>query len=147
MTSSANDLKRSSIAQKGFTLIELMVVVAILGVILSITFASYQRYSLKTKRTDMMTEMQNIASQIESNKLVKGNYSNDLITDLGGNYPAQGKTLYKVTFTPDPLTSDWTIIATPQANGMMADDGVLSLNYLNNKCRDAVCSRGDEWNQ
>ena len=80
--------------QQGFTLIEIMIVVVIIGVLAAIALPSYQRYVIKTKRTDMMSEMQNIASQIESRKLAQGSYSNisaNVKADFTKAYPAQGK--------------------------------------------------------
>ena len=131
---------------KGFTLIELMIVVAIIGVLAAIAYPNYQNYIIKTKRVDMMSEMQNIASQIQSRKLVQGSYSNALTTGLGGNYPAQGTALYTITFTPNPLTDKWSIIATPKTGTQMVSDGTLSLNYQNIKCRATTCGTGKEWN-
>ena len=132
--------------QQGFTLIEVTIVVAIIGVLAAIAYPSYQRYVIKSKRTDMMSEMQNIAAEIQSRKLAQGTYGNDLITGLGGSYPSQGPTLYTITFTPNPLTSEWRIIATPNPNSQMANDGTLSLNYQNIKCRATVCGSDDSWN-
>lgn len=131
---------------KGFTLMELMIVVAIIAILASIAYPSYQQYVIKTKRVDMMTEMQNIGSQIESRKLAQGKYSNTLTTGLGGNYPTQGNAIYTVTFTPNPLTEKWTITATPIAGQQMANDGVLTLNHQNIKCRATTCGTGKEWN-
>ena len=134
---------------KGFTLVEVMIVVAIIGVLAAITYPSYQRYVMSTKRVDMMSEMQNIASQIESRKLAQGSYSNDLLTGLGGDYPTQGTTLYTVTFTPDPLTSEWVVTASPKPGTQMATDGTLTLNYQGVKCRgdesNKKCGTGEEW--
>ena len=69
--------KRHKITQTqyGFTLIELMIVIAIIGVMAAIVYPSYQQYIIKAKRADMMSEMQNIASVIESRKLAQGSYS------------------------------------------------------------------------
>ena len=133
--------------QHGFTLIEMMIVVAIIGILAAIAYPNYQRYVIKTKRVDMMSEMQNIATQIESRKLAQGTYSNNLITGLGGNFPRQGPALYTISFTPNPLTSEWRIIATPNPNSQMANDGILSLNYQNNKCRGSVCGTGTAWSE
>ncbi|WP_250163623.1 type IV pilin protein [Psychrobacter sp. WY6] len=134
-------------SQRGFTLIEMMIVVAIIALLASIAYPSYQSYIIKSKRADMMSEMHNIASEIESRKLAQGNYSNALITGLGGDYPKQGIALYTLAFTPDPLTSEWTMTATPKTGTQMAGDGALSLNYQNIKCRAAVCGSDNSWNE
>ena len=150
--------------QQGFTLIEMMIVVAIIGILAAIAYPSYQRYIIKTKRTDMMSEMHNIASTIESRKLAQGSYSNALRTGLTGNYPQQGTALYNVTVEtivapvlppPDPLpplgplTSKWIITATPITGTQMANDGSMTLNYLGIKCRVIktvnTCGTNDEW--
>ena len=134
-------------SQRGFTLIEMMIVVAIIALLASIAYPSYQSYIIKSKRADMMSEMHNVASEIQSRKLAQGAYSNALITGLGGDYPKQGIALYTLAFTPDPLTSEWTMTATPKTGTQMAGDGALSLNYQNIKCRAAVCGSDNSWNE
>ena len=135
--------------QSGFTLIEMMIVVAIIGVLAAIAYPSYQRYVIKTKRVDMMTEMQNIASEMESRKLAQGSYSAisaGVKTDFSTAYPRQGTALYDVTIT-DPLVAKWTITASPKTGTQMAGDGNLSLNYQGVKCRTTItpCT-GENWN-
>ena len=144
---------------KGFTLIEMMIVVAIIGILAAIAYPSYQRYVIKTKRTDMMTEMQNIASEIESRKLAQGSYSAisaAVKTSFATAYPRQGTQLYDVTINPttltppdNTLTNKWIITATPKPNSKMTNDGILTLNYQGIKCRgtgvNKKCGTGDEW--
>ena len=146
---------------QGFTLIELMIVVAIIGVLAAIAYPSYQNYTIKTKRADMMVELQNIAKNIESQKLSMNSYKSvELAKAVGGTWDTSaGKTqfpygnspLYDVTVTPINSAktnlngSDWTLTATPIANSLMADDGNLSLNAQGLKCRNTTCGLSDEW--
>ena len=134
-------------SQRGFTLIEMMIVVAIIALLASIAYPSYQSYIIKSKRADMMSEMHNVASEIQSRKLAQGKYSNALVTGMGGDYPKQGSSLYTVTFEPSSLTSEWKIKATPKSGTQMNDDGVLTLNYQSQKCRKNKCGSSDQWNE
>jgi len=149
MITNINNVKLSNRRNniKGFTLVEIMIVVAIIGVLAAIAYPNYQRYVIKTKRTDMMSEMYNIASEIESRKLAQGAYSNALITGLGGDYPKQGTALYTVSIIPNPLTAKWSVRAVPKNNTQMSADGNLTLNYQGIKCKGSVCSTGDDWNK
>lgn len=138
-------LKRS----QGFTLIELMIVVAIIGILAAIAYPSYQGYVERTNRADMMSELHNIAAEIQSRKLAQGSYSaisTAVMSDFNNNsYPAQGTALYTVTVTPSPLTANWKITATPVAGNRMAGDGDITLNHQGLKCRDTSCGTNNEW--
>ena len=55
--------------QKGFTLIELMIVIAIIGILAAIALPAYQTYTKKAKFSDVMLRYG--AKGLQRNKLVK----------------------------------------------------------------------------
>lgn len=144
-------VKASRYLQKGFTLIEVMIVIIIIGVLAAIAYPNYQRYVIKTKRTDMMTELQNIGSRITAQKMAKGSFTDMSANDFGGDYPTAGATkLYTVTTTfdknADNIMGDWEITAIPKPSTQMTNDGTLTLSAEGIRCRDTRCGKGQEWN-
>ena len=143
---------------RGFTLIELMIVVAIIGVLAAIAYPSYTGYVQRANRADMMSEMQQIASKIEANKITYRRYdriplssvlSGTLAADGSTNFPSAGTALYTVTVMPNntiTLTDrEWEIEAAPITGTRMATDGSLTLDSTGQKCRDTYCGLGSEW--
>lgn len=127
---------------KGFTLIEMMIVVAIIGILAAIAYPSYTDYVQRGKRLDAQSEMLQIAQKLEMYKLRNnGSYSGADLGTLYGvtknsdgsvNMPKQGTPLYTLAL-PAPTIS-WTLTATPIATAAQKGDGVIVLNSKGQKC-------------
>lgn len=116
---------------KGMTLIELMVTVAIIGIIASIALPSFQDQIVKSRRGDGKTQLLQLQMQQESFRLENNAYAttaqltlpaNDYYTFTASNISASTFTLTataKSSQTSDtdctPLTLDQSMNKTPAA--------------------------------
>lgn len=132
--------------QLGFTLIELMITVAILGILSAISVPSYLAYVQKSKRTEAKTELLRIAQLQESYYVQNLSYAKALNGTGGLGFPntseATESNLYTVTSTATPSTCDGTntspctgysIVAVPVSGKGQDNDTKCSQGFsLNN---------------
>ncbi|MGQ0753222.1 pilin [Acinetobacter baumannii] len=74
-------------AQKGFTLIELMIVVAIIGILAAIAIPAYQNYIAKSQASEAFTLADGLKTTIQTN-LQNGKCESDITTEstVAGKY-------------------------------------------------------------
>ena len=77
-------MRHKKIANQGFSLIELMVVVLILGIIAAIAIPNYTRWVTQSRRTDAQTALLNVANRLEK----YFSYCNTYTTVTAGVWPA-----------------------------------------------------------
>lgn len=134
----------------GFTLIEVMIVVAIVGILTAIAYPSYQEYVRKSKRADARTQLLEAAQYMQ--RFYSQNDRFDLVNDGGStavDLPAPLKTVprgsaageqdYNISLkSVDSRT--FTLQAVPAAGSMMASDkcGTFQINNVGQRTLDGA---------
>jgi len=92
-------------SQRGFTLLELMMVIAVLGILTAIAYPSYTNYTLRAKRTDGKNALVDLAARQERYRFNANKYTSSL-TDLGMNSStAEGHYTLSITAATDQTFS------------------------------------------
>ena len=118
---------------RGFTLIEILVVLVVIGILAAIAIPSYQNQVRKSTRSAAQAVMADIANKQIFYLQQQRAYAADLAT-LKYTVPDDVGNFYDITFNPidnaaTPPT--FTILAT--AKGRQAADGNLTLNSRGDK--------------
>lgn len=142
--------------KRGFSLIELMCVVAILGILVAIANPSYQEYIRKTKRVDAQSEMVALASRLQQYHVIYHTFlknsdgtSNPIsLKDMGhsGVLPEHGQAIYKVELM-EVSENKWILVASPIEDTLLEGDGSLRINEKNQRCWDHAKSLCELSNQ
>jgi type IV pilus assembly protein PilE len=126
--------------ERGFTLIELMIAVAIVAILATIALPSYQNYIKRAARSEVQGDLMELAQLLERNFTEANRYDKK---SNGGDFEipvnlrqspraGTGAAKYGIVAT-FPDSTSFTLTATP--SGMMAGDpcGKFTLNHLGQK--------------
>ncbi|MFC3150400.1 type IV pilin protein [Litoribrevibacter euphylliae] len=118
-------------SDKGFSLIELLIVVAIIGVLGFIAYPNYQQFVQDGKRNATKSFMMELASQ-QSNYLQDNREYAAILADLNVTASEDVTNNYAITISIDGSSTipNYLITASPLAASIMSGDGDLTLNHL-----------------
>lgn len=130
--------------QRGFTLIELMIVVAIIAIIAAIAYPSYTDYVKRTKRVEVQAYLMELSHKLASYKLVNQTFTNATIGKIGSaTFPLSGTQIYTISLTDavgttldnsNADTNTWLLLATPTSSGSQKGVGAVSFRSNGDQC-------------
>lgn len=146
---------RPTHTSRGFTLIEVMVVVAIIGILASIAYPSYTEYVRRGQRAKAQTALMEAAQYMQRYYAANNAYNKDLggtkllasvVSDALSN---SGELAYTLTFATTPALSAtaFTLVMTPKTGGMMVGDrcGAFTLDQTGFKDITGTSTVKDCW--
>ena len=137
-----DNVRQQNNPQGGFTLIELMIVVAVIGILAAIAYPSYTSQIAKGRRADARVQLVSAQQWVE--KFYSENYN--YATDTAGNasttaFNAQpfsssprvgdGNPVYTISLTVASTSQTYTLTAAPITGRPMATDSCGSLTLTN----------------
>lgn len=132
--------------EAGFTLVEIMVAVAILGILAAIALPAYQGYVTKARRSDATTTLSRVMQEQERFRSLSSTYASAL-TSLSGVTSSSPEGFYGIALS-GASGSGYTATATATETGKQASDSECAslaiqlsggtLTYLKNGSEDTA---------
>jgi len=121
---------KDSVINRGFTLIEVMIVVAIVAILAAIALPSYQQQVIKSNRAAAKGQMLDIANREQQYLFANRSYAAKADLATGGYaLPTEVSARYTYDVTVGTGTVPYYLITfTPNSPGPQATDGALTLD-------------------
>lgn len=120
---------------RGFTLIELMITVAIIGILAAIAFPAYQSQVRKSNRAAAQAVMMDVANKQQFYLSSQRQYT-DVLANLNVTPPTDVTRWYTFKIVVDNAATPPTFIITGTPKDAQVKDGELSLDSIGTKMRD-----------
>lgn len=123
-----NTIRRSSLSEpRGFTLVELMITVAVIGILATIAYPSFTSYIQKSRRADAKAALLAAAQKMEQYRTLSNTYAGATLGANGIYASTSDNGYYALRFSIAPTQTVYTIQAAPQ--GAQATDACGTFGY------------------
>lgn len=134
---------------QGFTLVELLIALAIMAIVAAVALPLYNQYSDRTFRSEAQADLMNCAQALERFSSINFSYEGSADTDADGIGDADAGPIAgnicdpisaraandRYAFTVNATATTFTLTATPE--NQMAGDGVMTIDDRGNRQWDA----------
>ena len=121
--------------RNGFTLIELMIAVAIVAILAAIAYPAYTSYVRKAKRATAQAALMDLASKEQTYLLDRRVYTT-VQTDIGFAMPAEIQGAYTIAITCSPAdcsSGGFTATATPAGSQAVSGEQTMTIDHTGAK--------------
>ena len=118
---------------RGFTLIELMITVAIVAILASLAYPSYTQYIVRSNRSSAVSFVMNLSSKQEQYNLDVRQYTNQLSLLGAATIPPEVANSYTITVAADNTVAppSYSFTASPAGTQLAQDTqcGILKIDH------------------
>mgnify|MGYP004703498471 CR=1 FL=1 len=120
--------------QAGFTLVEMLIVLALMGILTAIAVPQYNAYRQRSNRADAKVALAEGAQRLERFFTRNSSYLGADNTDTGAKVPVKsGSGLYSISFDSAPTAGTYVLQAVPTGNQTADSCGTLKIDQTGRK--------------
>ena len=138
----ADPLKQRALRRtRGFTLVEMVITIAVIAILAGVAWPSYESYVRRSKRATALSALMTIANREQAHLLDLRGYTTSLAA-LNVSAPQELRGDYAFTIVVDNAVSPRTFVATATPLNLQARNGELPLTVSQSGARSPASTRG-----